>query len=109
MANQLLLPSLLDCDLVADRRLGGWSDKASFRSPHGVHRRPECSDNSCANLTYNEASTAWGSDPFTIGKDGLDLVRMSLPSVSTGSTLVKMSVKRFRASSESESPFSQPS
>jgi hypothetical protein len=31
---------------------------------------------------------------------------MSLPRVKTGSTLVKMSVKRFRASSELESPFS---
>ena len=55
----------------------------------------ECSDNYRAKLTYNEGSTAQGNDLLLVSKDGLDLSEDEC--------------YRFRASSESESPFSQPS
>lgn len=68
----------------------------------------ECSDNYRANLTYNEGSAAHGNDPLLVSKDGLDLAKMSSQRVKDGLDISEDECYRFRAASESESPFSQP-
>ena len=69
----------------------------------------ECSDNYRASLTYNESSAAHGNDPLLVSKDGLDLAKMNSQRVKDGFDISEDECYRFRASSESESPFSQPS
>jgi hypothetical protein len=103
-----IITFLLGSDLVAYGCLGRCSDIA--RS--AVHTRDtiiRMFRRLRAILIYNEVITAHCNDLLLISKAAIDLVKMRTQMVKTGSTLVKMSVHGFRAASESESAFSQPS